>query len=384
MAGASISMLGQQMLGIVVAWDLYRITKSAIALGNVGLAQIIPVFLFTFVTGHVADRYDRRRTVVITQLSAAIVGIGLASAGEFRSPWLIYGCLFLIATARAFQWPVTSSMLPQTVPMQHLTNAISWNGSAREFATMAGPALGGIIIATWGSEPVYYGQAICSLISAWSFSHVEVPAHPPDSLPAPGLQGTLEGLRFVWRDKAVLAAMSLDLFAVLFGGARALLPIYAQDILHAGPSGLGWLEAAPAVGAGLMSIGLAYFGTISSAGKSMLWSVVGFGVATIVFAVSTNLWLSLAVLFLVGAFDAISVVLRISMVQLRTPSNLRGRVSAVNALFINSSNQWGAVESGVAATLMGVVPSVVFGGVMTIVVVAAIAWSCRALREWRN
>jgi MFS family permease len=384
MAGASISMLGQQMLAVVVAWDLYRITRSALMLGNVGLAQVLPVFLFTFITGHIADRYDRRRTVVITQLSAAAVGLVLAMSGEFRNVWMIYACLFLIATARAFQWPVTSSMLPQTVPMEHLTNAISWNGSAREFATMAGPAIGGIIIAAWGSEPVYYGQAVCSLISAFSFSKVVVPAHPPESLPEPGWRGTLEGLRFVWKDKAVLSAMSLDLFAVLFGGARALLPIYAQDILHVGARGLGWLEAAPAVGAGLMSIGLAYFGTIAAAGRSMLWSVVGFGVATIVFAVSTNIWLSLGALFLVGAFDAISVVLRLSMVQMRTPTHLRGRVSAVNALFISSSNQWGAVESGVAATLMGTVPSVVFGGVMTIVVVGTIAWSSKALREWRN
>src|SRR3569832_2341257 len=177
MAGASISKLSQQMLSIVVAWDLYRITRSAIALGNVGLAQILPVFLFTFVTGHVADRYDRRRTVVITQLSAAAVGLGLALSGASRTVWLIYVCLFLIATARAFQWPVTSSMLPQTVPVQHLTNAISWNGSTRKFATMAGPALSGIMIAAWGSEPVYYGQAICSLISAWSFAGGGGPAH---------------------------------------------------------------------------------------------------------------------------------------------------------------------------------------------------------------
>ncbi len=377
-------MLGQQMLAIVVAWDLYRITHSALALGNVGLAQVLPVFLFTFITGHIADRYDRRRTVIITQLSAAAVGLMLALTGESRSVWMIYGCLFLIATARAFQWPVTSSMLPQTVPMEHLTNAISWNGSAREFATMAGPAIGGIIIAAFGSEPVYYGQAICSLISAYSFSKVEVPAHPPENLPQPGWRGTVEGLRFVWNEKAVLAAMSLDLFAVLFGGARALLPIYAQDILHAGARGLGWLEAAPAVGAGLMSIGMAYIGTVAAAGRAMLWSVIGFGVATIVFAVSTNIWLSLAALFLVGAFDAISVVLRLSMVQMRTPTHLRGRVSAVNALFISSSNQWGAVESGVAASLMGTVPSVVFGGVMTIVVVGTIAWGSKALREWRN
>jgi MFS family permease len=383
MAGASVSMLGQQMLAIVVAWDLYRITRSPIALGNVGLAQVLPVFLFTFVTGQVADRYDRRRTVVITQAAAAIVGLLLTFSGEYRSVSLIYACLFLIATARAFQWPVTSSMLPQTVPMEDLTNAISWNGSAREFATMAGPALGGIVIAIWGSEPVYFGQALCSMISAWSFSHVEVPAHPEENRAQPGWRGTLEGLQFVWKEKIVLYAMSLDLFAVLFGGARAVLPIYASDILHGGPQALGWLEAAPAVGAGLMSLALAHFGTIAAAGRVMLWSVAGFGLATILFAVSTNLPLALFALFLVGATDAISVVLRLSMVQLKTPTYLRGRVSAVNALFISSSNQWGAVESGIAASLMGTVPSVIFGGVMTLVVVGTVALS-KDIRRWRN
>jgi MFS family permease len=377
-------MLGQQMLAVVVAWDLYRITRSALVLGNVGLAQVLPVFLFTFLTGQVADRYDRRRTVVITQSAAALVGLVLAAAGESRGVALIYACLFLIATARAFQWPVTSSMMPQTVPLEHLTNAISWSGSAREFATMAGPALSGLMIAALGSEPVYLGQALCSVIAAVCFSRIEVPPHPPENRAQPGWSGFVEGLQFVWREKVILYAMSLDLFAVLFGGARAMLPIYADDILKAGARGLGWLEAAPAVGAGLMSVALAYWGTIAAAGRVMLLAVVGFGLATIVFAVSTNLWLSLAALFLVGAFDAISVVLRLSMVQLRTPDYLRGRVSAVNALFISSSNQWGAVESGVAATLLGVVPSVIFGGVMTIVVVAVIAWASKELREWRN
>ncbi len=377
-------MLGHQMLGTVVAWDVFQMTHSAIQLGNIGLAQILPVFLFTFVAGHVADSSDRRRVVVITQLAAAIVGLVLAFSGQYRGVWMIYGCLFLIATARSFQWPVTSSMLPQTVPIEHLTNAISWNGSAREFATMAGPAITGIIIAYFGSEPAYIGQAVCSLISAFSFAQVEVPPHATDTLPAPGLRGTLEGLRFVWNEKVVLAAMSLDLFAVLFGGARALLPIYATDILGAGAREFGWLEAAPAVGAGLMSVGLAYFGTVARGGRVMLWSVAGFGVGTIVFAVSKNIWLSLAALFAIGALDAISVVLRISMVQKRTPAHLRGRVSAVNALFISSSNQWGAVESGIAATIMGTVPSVVFGGVMTLVVVGVIAGWAKGLREWKN
>jgi MFS family permease len=384
LTGAGASMLGQQMLAIVVAWDLYRITHSAIALGNVGLAQVLPVFLFTFIAGHVADRYDRRRTVVITQSAAAIVGLILTFSGAGRSIAMIYSCLFLIATARAFQWPVTASLMPQTVPAETLTNAISWSGSVREFATMAGPAISGLMIAAWGSEPVYLCQAIFSMIAAFSFSRLDVPALPEASRAAPGLAGTLEGLRFVWKEKIVLGAMSLDLFAVLFGGARALLPIYADEILHAGPQGLGWLEAAPAVGAGLMSVGLAHFGTIKKAGRAMLWSVIGFGLATIVFAISKNLWLSLFALFFVGATDAISVVLRLSMVQMRTPQRLRGRVSAVNALFISSSNQWGAVESGVAATLLGTVPSVVFGGIMTCVVVGVIAWSSKALREWEN
>lgn len=377
-------MLGQQMLFVVVAWDLYRITKSALALGNVGLAQVLPVFLFTFLTGHVADRYDRRRTVVITQSVAAIIGLGLTFAGEHRSVALIYACLFLIATARAFQWPVTSSMLPQTVPMEHLTTAISWNGTAREMATMIGPALGGLMITAWGSEPVYLCQAMLSVVSALCYTQVQVPPLPEDKRSQPGLQGVVEGVQFVWREKVIFWAMSLDLLAVLFGGARALLPIYAQDILHGGARALGWLEAAPAVGAGLMSFALAHFGTIRKAGRAMLASVIGFGAATVVFAVSKNMALSLVALFALGAFDAISVVLRLSMVQIRTPAHLRGRVSAVNALFISSSNQWGAVESGVAATLMGVVPSVVFGGVMTIVVVLWVGWMSRELREWTN
>ncbi len=377
-------MLGQQMLGVVVAWDIYHMTRSALDLGNVGLAQVIPVFLFTFVAGHIADRYDRRRTVVTTQLSAAAVGLVLALSGEFRGIWTIYGCLFLIATARAFQWPVTSSMLPQTVPMEHLTNAISWNGSARELATMTGPAIAGIIIATWGSEPVYFGQAICSLISAFCFFNVHVPSHPEDTRAQPGWSGFVEGLQFVWREKVILSAMSLDLLAVLFGGATALMPIFAEEILHVGAQGLGWLQAAPALGATLMSLALAHFGTIAKAGRVLLGSVIAFGVATIVFALSSNFLLSLLALFLLGVFDAISVVLRISLVQMRTPSHLRGRVSAVNALFITSSNQWGAVESGVAASLMGTVPSVVFGGVMTILIVTGIGWASRSLREWRN
>lgn len=378
-------MMGHMMLGTAAAWDIYHLTRDPIALGNVGLAQVIPVFLFTFITGQVADRYNRRKTLAITQTSAAIVGIALTLAGESRTVPLIYACMFLISASRAFQWPTTSSMLPQTVPMEHLTGAISWNGSAREAATMMGPALAGLSIQAFGStQPVYICQAICAATSAILLTQVKVPPIPQEKRAAPGLKGFKDGIRFVWRERIIFWSMSLDLLAVLFGGATALMPIFAQEILKVGPRGFGWLEAAPAVGAALMSLALAHFGVIRNAGRVLLAAVVGFGAATIVFGLSTHFPLSLTALFMLGVFDAISVVLRISLVQLRTPDYLRGRVAAVNALFISSSNQWGAVESGVAAKLLGTVPAVVFGGVVTILVVSAIGWHVRELREWQN
>lgn len=377
-------MVGQQMLAVVAGWDLYLSTRSALALGNVGLVQIAPVLLFTFAAGHVADRYDRRRVAMFMQAAVGVFAAILAAAGENRGVPLIYSSLFLIATARAFQWPATTAMLPQTLPMEHVTNAVSWAGGAREMATVAGPALGGWLIAVSGSEAVYIGQALCAVVGALCFWRMDLPGRPVEDQPAPGLKATIEGLRFVWRDKLILSTISLDMLAVMFGGATALLPIYATEILHVGPTGLGWLRAAPAVGAGIMSVYLAHRASMGAAGKWLLASVALFGVATIGFAVSTAAWLSFLMLFLTGAFDAISVVLRISLVQIRTPDALRGRVAAVNALFISSSNQWGAVESGVAASLMGTVPSVVFGGVMTIVVVVILGWMSRSMREWRN
>jgi predicted MFS family arabinose efflux permease len=297
---------------------------------------------------------------------------------------LIYACLFLTATARAFQWPATSAMLPQTVPPENLTQAISWSGSAREMATMGGPALAGALIAAFGSEAVYIGQAICCVLSAICFAMMRVPDREEHERPEIGLKAVAEGIRFVWREKVILSAMSLDLLAVFFGGATALLPIYAADILRIGATGLGWLRAAPAVGAGLTAIWIAHRPPIRHAGVVLLATVAAFGAATIGFAVSTSAWLSFGMLFLTGAFDSVSVVLRISLVQSRTPDALRGRVSAVNGLFIAASNQWGAVESGVAAALMGTVPSVVFGGTATIVMVAAVGMLSVSMRRWKN
>jgi MFS family permease len=384
LAGTTLSNLAVQMLGVVVGWDLYLATRSPVVLGNVGLVQIIPVFLFTFAAGSMADRHSRRLIAVSTQIVVATLGFALAAAGERRGVSAIYTALFLSATARAFQWPANSALLPQTVPPALLTNAISWSGTGREFATVGGPAVGGVLLAAYGSEIVYLVQAVLSVAAVLCFAALRVP--PPERAPgaATGWRATLEGLRFVWHDKLILSAMSLDLLAVFFGGAVALLPIFATDILRVGASGLGWLRAAPAIGAGLMSVWLAHHAVTKRGGVVLLASVAMFGVATIGFGLATAAWVSFLMLFLTGVFDAVSVVLRISLVQMRTPDALRGRVAAVNALFISCSNQWGAVESGVAAQWFGTVPSVVFGGAATLVVVGVIGLLSKRLREWQH
>ncbi|HWN86910.1 MAG TPA: MFS transporter [Vicinamibacterales bacterium] len=383
LAGTTLSNLAAQMLGVVVGWDLYVATRSPLVLGNVGLVQIIPVFLFTFVAGHLADRHDRRVIAVSTQIVVAILGFALAAAGARRGVGAIYTALFLSASARAFQWPANSALLPQTVPPALLTNAVSWSGTGREFATVGGPAVGGALLAAFGSESVYLVQAALSVAAVLCFAGLRVP-RPEGATTAAGWRTTLEGLRFVWRDKLILSALSLDLLAVFFGGAVALLPIFAADILHVGASGLGWLRAAPAIGAGLMSVWLAHHAVTRHGGLVLLGSVAMFGVATVGFGLATAAWLSFFMLFLTGVFDAVSVVLRISLVQMRTPDALRGRVAAVNALFISCSNQWGAVESGVAAQWFGTVPSVVIGGAATLAVVVVIGLLSKRLREWQH
>jgi MFS family permease len=372
LAGNVLSVLGVQMLSIVVGWDLYQATHSPVALGNVGLVQIIPVLIFSFASGHVADRYDRRRTLV------------LALAGAARGVTLIYACLFLGSLARTFQFPAAASLLPKVVPPEQLANAINWNGTGRELATVTGPALAGLLIAWLGSSAVYFVQATLAVLTMVCFSALRVHAMPAATTGATGLRAVGDGMRFVFREKLVLSALSLDLLAVFFGGATALLPIYAQDILRVGPTGLGWLRAAPALGAGGMAFVLAHRRPIRRAGATLILVVAGFGAATIGFAVSTSAWLSFALLAATGVLDSISVVLRSYLVQSRTPDDLRGRVNAVNALFISCSNQWGTVESGLAAAWMGTVPSVVFGGAATVVVVAGMAALSTSLRRWKN
>jgi MFS family permease len=384
LAGAVLFGLGTQMLAIVVAWDLYAITHSAVVLGNVGLVQIIPILVLTLPAGHVADRYDRRRILILSQIVTAGTGFALAFAGTHRGVALIYTCLFLGSIARAFQMPASWSLLPHVVPTEHLSNAITWNGTGRELATVTGPAMAGLLIAWLGSASVYLLQAGCAVLTLVCFTALRPPKVAALEAHQPGLKDVSEGMRFVFRDKLMLSALSLDLLAVFFGGAVALLPIYAEDILHVGATGLGWLRAAPALGAGAMAFLLAHRRDIRNAGATLVAVVAGFGAVTIAFAVCTWPWLSFLLLIAIGALDSVSVVLRTYLVHTRTPDHLRGRVNAVNALFISCSNQWGSVESGLTAAWMGTVPSVVFGGSATIVVVIAIAAASRSLRHWRN
>lgn len=388
LASGVLSVLAQQMLSIVVGWDLYESTHSPVVLGNVGLVQIIPPILFTFAAGYAADHYDRRRTAILAQTVIAAVGFLLAGAGAARGVALIYTCLLLSATARAFQWPASSALLPQLVEPEHLTSAIGWQGTGRELATVTGPAVAGLLLAWKGSEAVYLVQALCAVASAGCYAFMRVPARPDHQAsagrPAMNWKQMSEGIRFIFRERVILAALSLDLLAVFFGGAVTLLPIFAQDILRVGASGLGWLRAAPAFGAALMALALAHRGRVHKAGAILLWAVAGFGVATIGFAAATAAWLAFAMLFFTGVFDSMSVVLRWSLVQTRTPDHLRGRVTAVTGLFISCSNQWGAVESGWAAAWLGTAPSVVWGGIATVIVVTAIAVLSPSLRRWRN
>jgi MFS family permease len=382
LTGLFLSNFGMQMLSVAVSWDLYIQTKSALVLGNVGFVQVAPFILFALFAGHVADRYDRRRTMVLTQLLLLTASVILIAG--FRSVAVIYACLFLTAFARAFQWPARQSLLPHVVTPETLRNAITWNSSVQEISSVSGPAIAGILLATTGSRSVYLVQIVCASLTLVCFLGLRYRSKPVLDAPAPTAKSLLEGMHFVRENKLILSAISLDLFAVLFGGATALLPIYAADILHAGARGLGWLRAAPSAGSVTMALVLAHSPKIHRAGTALLWAVAGFGAATIVFGISRSLWLSLAMLVLVGAFDNISVVLRQSLIQTKTPDYVRGRVLAFSSIFISSSNQFGAVESGWTAAWFGAVPSVAGGGLATIAVVAICALLSAPLRKWKQ
>jgi MFS family permease len=358
-----------QMVAVAVGWQVYSLTDSALDLGFVGLAQFLPSFVLVLVVGQVADRFDRRRVLQACMAAEALAALGLAGGsytGVIETP-MIFALVVVIGAARAFQMPAMQALLPALVPRALLSRAIAVNASAGQAAIIAGPALGGLIYAA-GPTIVYATAAALFLVTGAAVFLIRFREPPP----APGkvsLDSVLAGIRFIRSRPAVLGAISLDLFAVLLGGATALLPIYARDILHAGPWALGLLRSSTAVGALVMALWLMRHPIGRNAGRTMFIAVAVFGLATLVFGLSRWFTVSLVALAVLGAADMISVVVRQSLVQLQTPDPMRGRVSAVNALFIGTSNQLGEFESGVTAAWFGAVPSVVIGGVGTLLVV---------------
>ncbi|UOQ73824.1 MFS transporter [Hymenobacter cellulosilyticus] len=378
--------------GLVVAWQIFRLTGDPLALGFIGLAEALPSIGVSLYAGHVADSVKRKNIIIVTVtvllLCAAALwalsspaGLPLLAKGSLYTLPL-YVVIFISGIARGFLGPALFSFMPQLLPSRDkLANAITWNSTTYQASAVLGPAIGGYLVAHLGVANSYAVATGLLLLALVQFAGIASRPLPPREGEKLSLQeSVLSGLKFIFSNQLVLAALALDMFAVLFGGAVALLPVFAVDILHVGAAGLGHLEAAPAVGSVLMAVALTYFPLKRHAGRKLLWAVAGFGAATIAFALSTNFWLSLGLLFLTGVFDSVSVIVRSTLIHTFTPEYMKGRVSAVNNIFIGSSNEIGAFESGAAAKLMGVVPSVVFGGIMTIIVVLFTTWRADKLR----
>jgi MFS family permease len=372
--GRFIMSLGNQMLSVAIGWELWLRTHDVFALGMVGFVQVIPVILLSLPAGHVADHYNRKRIILVTQVLLALCSLGLAVLSLVQGPLLlIYLCLLGIGISRAFNDPASSTLLPQTIPPNMYTSAATWSSSSWQLAAIFGPALAGLTVA-WLNDVtvIYVFDAIAGITFLVLVSLIK--GRPMALSPRVAtLESLAEGVRFIRKTKVILAAITLDMFAVLFGGAVTLLPVYATDILKVGPLGLGLMRAAPSVGALLVAILLAYLPAFKRAGRTLLLAVVGFGAATIVFGLSRSFWLSMLMLLLIGGLDNISVVIRGTLILTRTPDEMRGRISAVNSIFIGASNELGGFESGLAAALFGPVLAVVGGGIGTILVVLAVA-----------
>jgi MFS family permease len=376
-----------EMLSVAVGWQVYEITKRALDLGLVGLAQFLPgVFLF-LASGHAADRFDRRKLLMLCYGGFAVcAGLLLAIAwrgshSAHTTVYPIYAVLVLLGVVRSFAGPVSRALLPQLVPEEHFPNAVAWNASVFQTATILGPAAGGLIYTLFhGPSAVYLAATLTALAALLSTLGIRLRSQARRH-EAASLRTVLAGFRYIWRQKLILGSISLDMFAVLLGGAVALLPVYAREILKTGPWGLGLLRSAPGVGAAAMAILMAHRPLRGRAGPTMLWCVAGFGTFTILFGVSRSIVLSLVALLFVGATDMVSVIIRGTLIQLGTPDEMRGRVNAVDMLFIGVSNELGQFESGVTAALFGAVPAVVLGGVGTLVVIAIWAWRFPELRQ---
>lgn len=378
--------LATMMQTVAVGWQIYLVTRDPLALGIVGLAEALPFIAFALPAGHLADRFDRRRLslAALSVLAAcstalfAVTRLGLVRPG---TAWIIYSVIFVSGIARSYLQPTRTALSADLVPRELYANSITWRSSVWQSAAVVGPALGGIAVAIGGPQ-FAYGAAALLLITAWvALFRVGPHPHPHGSVPAANLSEFLMGVRFLLTQPVLLGAQLLDLFSVLFAGAEALLPIFATDILHVGATGLGILRAAPAAGSVLMSVYQAYRPLVNRMGRVMLVSVTLYGLCISAFGASRSFALSVGLLLLSGVFDNISVVLRSTLLQTLTPRNLLGRVAAVNAIFIGSSNEIGGFESGVAARLLGAVPAVLLGGFVPMVVVALIAWRVPQLRR---
>lgn len=376
--------LAYQIIAVVVGWHIYEITHDPLALGLIGLAEVIPYFCCTLFAGYAIDHYSRRMFGVLASLVTGLNALALVAttagiAQGSQSVW-IYASIACVGVARAFIGPSYSALFALILPRNQYARAAGIGSSAFQFGLVAGPALGGALIG-WASMTVAYGVSAVLAISATITLLLLRIVEPPPAKPSAVFASIGEGLRFVFGNQMLLGAQALDMFAVLFGGAVAMLPAFIQEVFHYGPEGLGILRAAPAVGAILVGIFLARFPLNKHAGRLLLASVAGFGICIIAFALSTWFWVAALLLMLSGIFDGVSVVMRNTIMQLATPDAMRGRVSAINGIFIGSSNELGAFESGLAARLMGLVPSVIFGGIMTLAVVAATAHLAPKLRK---
>jgi len=378
--------LALQIQGVVVAWQVYALTHDPFSLGLIGLAEAIPAIVVALYAGHVADNFERKKVIVVSLFTLLCCSIGLflitfQSTGGLAVLLPIYVIIGLTGFARGFLGPAIFALMPQLIKKEDFSNAVTWNSTFWQTAAVVGPAAGGLIFGSLGLITTYSINII--LIGAAFILLLFIPNKPlPPKVSNTSLGESLkEGLSFVFKDQIILSAISLDLFAVLFGGAVALLPIFASDILLVGPMGLGFLRAAPSVGAVVMGGLVLFFPVKKHAGKILLASVAAFGGTMIGFGLSTSFYLSLFLLFLSGIFDAVSVIVRSTLIQTHTPEHLKGRVASVNNIFIGSSNEIGSFESGLAAKIMGIVPSVIFGGSMTILVVIITALKAKRLTK---
>jgi MFS family permease len=374
---------GTQMQSVAVGWQVYEITHRPLDLGLVGLAQFLPGFFLFLVSGHVADRFNRKRLLGLCYAGFALCSglLLLLSVRHVHRVLPIYAVLVLLGAVRSLNGPVSRALLPQLVPIEHFPNAVAWNSTVLQGATILGPSIGGLMYAAFHGPTVVYATAFLFALGSMAATQ-KIQARSTELRPEPMTTRTLfAGFRYIWRQRLIFALISLDMLAVLLGGAVALLPVYASDILKTGPWGLGLLRSAPGIGSAAMALYLAHRPLQGKAGIIMLWAVGGFGVFTILFGISRTLWLSLLLLMLLGASDMISVIIRGTLIQLATPDAMRGRVNAVDMMFIGVSNELGEFESGLTAHWFGTVPSVALGGIATMAVIGVWAWIFPELRH---